>query len=135
MDFKELRKDCIVFINTIEKLEGSRELSLARTKAQEAMMWSGTMLKYLSTTESPYKNNGKREKKEDIEPMFDNTSETLILEKGQIYIVDQLRELIDNRASQVTAFSFDYWSEQVEHGVDEVSFIISDVLEKYKDVT
>lgn len=132
MDFKQLRKDMIIVVNTINNLQGSRELSLAKTKSQEAMMWTGTLLKYISNSPTPYANNGKRKTIADIEPMFDNTSETFKFGDNQVQVVDGLREFLDNKASHIIAFSFDFWTEMTENGVDEASFLISDCLDSMR---
>jgi hypothetical protein len=105
MDFKNLRKELMIVVNTMNKLEGSREISLAKTKAQEAMMWCGNYLKYSGEGQNPYaENDGKRKTVKDIKPMFDATESTLhenILSEGQIFVVDQLRQILDKKINDV----------------------------------
>ena len=107
MNIQKLRNDMIVLQNTVDTLEGSRELSLVKTSLQKAMMWSGTFLKFSKLGENPYaKNDGKRETVKDIQPMFDDTALTLpdeIIAKGRIATLDAMRESltikIDNIAN------------------------------------
>jgi len=95
MDFKQIRQDIMVIVNTIESLTiNSRELSIAKTSAQNAMMWCGTYLKVSKTGDNPYaENDGKRKSVEDIKPLFDAT-EHIFVKQGANHIetVDMIRE-------------------------------------------
>lgn len=98
----------MVFANSIDKLDSSRELSLAKTATQTAMMWSGTMLKHYNNGETPYKNDGNRETVADIEPMFEATTDTIhqdYYQRGHVVVVDQLRVTLGS------------WIEEVENDV------------------
>ena len=78
MNFRELRRGMIVLVNTIEKLEKSRELSSTKTSAQKTIMWAGTFMKFAKLGDNPYaKHDGNRQTIKDIEPMFDATNDTL----------------------------------------------------------
>lgn len=108
MNFKELRKGMIVLANTIKILPPSRELSLAFTSAEKTMMWSGTYLKYSKSGENPYaKQDGTRKTEKDIEPMFDDTTETFdtkILKQGTIYTVDQMRTYLASQLEELMVY-------------------------------
>lgn len=112
MDFRELRKKMIVLVNTLDKLaeEGntSRELALSKTSIQKAMMWSGTFLKHSGKGENPYAgNDGNRKSVKDIQPFFDNTTDTLpseIMSQGLIVIVDSMREYLSKELVAVVQF-------------------------------
>lgn len=112
MNLKEVRRGMMVLVNTIDKLaeqgDTSRELNLSRTSAQRAMMWCGTLLKESGIGDNPYAGkDGQRTTVEDIEPMFDATSETLnseILAAGLIVTVDQMREYLGNQISACSDF-------------------------------
>tara|TARA_R110000796_G_scaffold231853_8_gene349961 strand:+ start:12048 stop:12503 length:456 start_codon:yes stop_codon:yes gene_type:complete len=102
--FKELRKRIMVFANSVDELDQSRELALAKTSLQKAMMWSGNYLKFTDSGDNPYANNGSRETVADIEPMFDKT-EAAISGDNPVIVVDNLRELIDEARKEVLEFS------------------------------
>lgn len=99
MNFKETRRNLMVLSNTVAKLKKSRELTIARTSLQNAMMWSGTFLKESGQGDNPYaKLDGKRTSVEDIEPMFEATSNTIdkeFFKEGEIVVIDKLREFLD----------------------------------------
>lgn len=114
MNIRDLRRGIMVMVNSTDKLQNltqknegktSRELSLVKTKMQEAMMWSGNFLKYAKLGDNPYaENDGKRKTVADIKPLFDATSETIDAEfftQGQIVVVDQMRQYF---SSQIDAF-------------------------------
>ena len=103
--YKQIRKEMMILVNTIKTIQGSRETSLVVTKLQEAQMWAGEYLKASGEGENPYaKKDGKRKTIEDIEPLFDATSDTLakgILEEGQIATIDMVRTILEKRAKDV----------------------------------
>lgn len=105
MDYKELRKEMMIVVNSLRKLPPSRELSLAITNAQEAQMFAGEFLKVSGLGDNPYaKHDGNRQTVEDIEPLFDATDTTLvegIFEQGHIKVVDTLREILARKSSEV----------------------------------
>ena len=111
MNFRELRRGMIVIANTLDKMRRSRELSATKTSAQKAMMWTGTYMKFAKLGDNPYaKHDGNRETVKDIEPMFDDTNDTLtkdILDKGLIYTVDQLREYLGKQIDGVMGYMTD----------------------------
>lgn len=112
MNFKNLRKELMIVVNTVDKLQGSRELSLVKTQSQRAMMWCGNYLKYSGEGANPYAgNDGKRKNKEDIKPMFDATESTLhenVLSEGQIFVVDQLRQILAKKLDEVITVSSEH---------------------------
>lgn len=111
MNFRELRRGMIVLTNTLEKMRRSRELSSVKTSAQKTMMWTGTYMKFAKLGDNPYaKHDGNRNTVADIEPMFDDTNDTLskeILDKGLIYTVDQMREYIGKQLDSIMAYMTD----------------------------
>ncbi len=111
MNFQDLRRGMIVLQNTLGKMRRSRELSSVNTSAQKTMMWTGTYMKFAQLGDNPYaKHDGNRETVKDIEPMFDNTNDTLskeILDKGLIYTVDQMREYLSNQLDSIMAYMTD----------------------------
>lgn len=107
MNFKSLRQECMIVANTIAKLDSSRQVSLAFTNMQEAMMFTGNFMKYAKLGDNPYaKSDGNRKTKEDIEPMFDITLNVLqfVDETNQIQKVDTLRQYIDKLIERVNNF-------------------------------
>lgn len=128
MNFKNLRKELMIVVNTVDKLQGSRELSLVKTQAQRAMMWCGNYLKYSGEGANPYAgNDGKRKSKEDIKPMFDATESTLhenVLSDFQIFVVDQLRQILAKKLDEVITASFEHHSKVSKNG----SYTTNDIL-------
>lgn len=125
MNILELRRGMMVVNNSVDKLiqkmqkedgiKGSRELSLSKTSAQTAMMWSGNFLKYSGLGENPYaENDGNRKTVEDIKPLFDATEDTIsqdYYDQGNIVVIDQLRGYID---AQMIAFNNYISSDELE---------------------
>lgn len=105
MNLQELRRGLMIIGNSVDKLTPGRYTALVRTSSQKAMMWTGTMMKFTKQGDNPYaKHDGNRKTVEDIEPMFDATSDTLnpaIFEEGEIYAIDQIREYL---SKQIDAF-------------------------------
>ena len=105
MNYQELRKEMMIVVNSLRKLQSTRELSLAITNAQEAQMFAGEFLKVSGLGDNPYaKHDGKRQTVEDIEPLFDATDTTLvegIFEQGNIKVIDTLREILARKSSEV----------------------------------
>ena len=105
MNYQELRKEMMIVVNSLRKLQSTRELSLAITNAQEAQMFAGEFLKVSGLGDNPYaKHDGKRQTVEDIEPLFDATDTTLvegIFEQGNIKVIDTLREILARKAEDV----------------------------------
>jgi len=116
----------IVLQNTVDTLEGSREMSLVKTSLQKAMMWSGNFLKFSKIGDNPYaKNDGKRETVKDIEPLFDDTALTLpdeILAKGKIAVLDSMREFLTPRIENMMVYLNESQSEDLWENLTTTEF-------------
>lgn len=123
MNFKETRKHFIVLINTVEKIEKSREMSLVKTKLQEGMAWCGKALQYSENSVTPYTNDGNRKEVKDIEPLFDPTDISLLDKYGKtenhnhIFYVDKMREHLGGMSSRLKSFMN---KSILENGLDEL---------------
>ena len=104
MDYKKLRKEMMLLINTIDALPASRELSIARTVIQSTQMWCGQGIG-LSGNVSPYaENDGSRRTVEDIKPLFDHTEDLLVDDIGrddEIRTIDEMREFLSSKKNEV----------------------------------
>lgn len=111
MNFRELRKNLMIIGNTIDILKPSRELSLVKTNVQQAMMWTGTYMKFTKLGDNPYaKHDGNRKTVADIEPMFDATSTTIdkeFIKEGLIPTIDKLRSYLGQISDNLTFYMTD----------------------------
>lgn len=115
MNYREIRQKMIVFVNTIETMQPSRELSATKTSLQLTQMWLGTYMKFAKLGDNPYaKHDGNRKSVKDIEPLFDDTnivwSKNVDTEEGLIYCIDGLRQelqlFIDDLVTEVQKENF-----------------------------
>ena len=142
MNFQELRRGLMIMGNSIDKLPGSRQLSLAKTNCEQAMMWVGTTMKFAKLGDNPYgKHDGNRNTVEDIEPMFDATSDTIdasFYEKGNIHAVDQMREYFGKQLEALVTFidsGDEFTTEEVEYTEAEESQIAMCLMNAYTNMT
>lgn len=126
MNIQRLRHDMIVLQNTVNTLEGSREMSLVKTSLQKAMIWSGTFLKFSKLGDNPYaKNDGKRKTVKDIQPLFDDTALTLpedILNKGKIVVLDTMREFLTPKIEEMMLYLEESQEEELWDKLTPVEF-------------
>lgn len=90
----------------------SREVSQAITKAELSKAWLGKLLGTLIKEETPYKNDGKRKSKKDIEPEKDAvhkpTTSFLLADNAYVKVVDKARENLKMLIEDVEAFKYTY---------------------------
>jgi len=94
---KRLRVSVDKFINTVEHLEPSREVSLVNTELQRSKMWMGQGLKTLGETDYPYPESADPTS-EKIEDQADHTEEVISFDDipdNQVARVKHLRALLD----------------------------------------
>ena len=112
-ELKDLRYTCSITADLLESMVGTKEIALAKTKAEEAMMWTGECFKILPNSKNPYPNsmdptNNKIEPKSDVSKTSTIFTEEVLKEfEGYtgIQLIKALRGKLEDVLSNLLALN------------------------------